>query len=443
MKKRWMMCAAALLCAVVLLLAMPIAAEETSGNCGENLTWVLKDGVLTISGEGEMTSNPWIEWKDEITEVVIEEGITTVCDSAFEGCSNLQYVTVEGTVTSVGELAFYTGNRHLAMFFHGDAPKLGSQWKYEYVTLWYPEDNATWDPLVEQYAWSMVQLRPACYDTSGACGENMTYSFEDGVLTFSGSGKMYDYTTQNMPPWQVFSRKTTKVVIEEGITHIGYKAFAEFSYLTEVVVPKTVTELEGQAFVNCTKLQAIELPGVTVIGDWAFSECTALENVTLGDDLVLIWEYAFRGCTSLKSIVIPPNVVEMETAFYGCTSLEAIYFTGDPPCFFEDYFRGTTTTAYYPADNPAWTEDVLQDYGGNITWVPYDPASLPSGDAKLGDVNGDGYVDSDDAALILKYDVGLIDGLDEALGDVNGDGYVDSDDAALILKYDVGLIEGF
>ena len=65
--------------------------------------------------------------------------------------------------------------------------------------------------------------------------------------------------------------------------------------------------------------------------------------------------------------------------------------------------------------------------------------------AACGDSFVDGYVDSDDAALILKYDVGLIDedGLDTAMGDVNGDGYVDSDDAALILKYDVGLIEGF
>ena len=63
----------------------------------------------------------------------------------------------------------------------------------------------------------------------------------------------------------------------------------------------------------------------------------------------------------------------------------------------------------------------------------------------LGDVNGDGLVDSDDAALILKYDVGLIDGSEMMLdvADVNGDGLVDSDDAALILKYDVGLIEGF
>ena len=60
----------------------------------------------------------------------------------------------------------------------------------------------------------------------------------------------------------------------------------------------------------------------------------------------------------------------------------------------------------------------------------------------LGDVNVDGYVDSDDATLILKYDVGLIgeEDLNLVVADVNSDGYTDSDDATLILKYDVGLI---
>lgn len=64
---------------------------------------------------------------------------------------------------------------------------------------------------------------------------------------------------------------------------------------------------------------------------------------------------------------------------------------------------------------------------------------------ELGDVNGDGYVDNLDAAMILKYDAGIID-LDPtelAAADVNSDGYADNLDAATILKYDVGLINGF
>ena len=59
-----------------------------------------------------------------------------------------------------------------------------------------------------------------------------------------------------------------------------------------------------------------------------------------------------------------------------------------------------------------------------------------------GDVNGDGEVDSLDAAAILKYDVGAITLSSTALeaADVNDDGEVDSLDAAKILKYDVGAI---
>ncbi len=59
----------------------------------------------------------------------------------------------------------------------------------------------------------------------------------------------------------------------------------------------------------------------------------------------------------------------------------------------------------------------------------------------LGDVNGDGYVDNLDAAMILKYDAGILDSINEATADVNGDGYTDNLDAAKILKYDAGIID--
>lgn len=61
--------------------------------------------------------------------------------------------------------------------------------------------------------------------------------------------------------------------------------------------------------------------------------------------------------------------------------------------------------------------------------------------ADKGDVNGDGEVNNVDAALILKYDAGIIDDVENA--DVNGDGEANNVDAALILKYDAGIIDGF
>ena len=76
-----------------------------NGTCGKNVTWTFVDGELTISGYGEMetyshdraTYPPWEDWKDRITSVVIEPGITTV-SKAFEGCENLKEIRIgEGT----------------------------------------------------------------------------------------------------------------------------------------------------------------------------------------------------------------------------------------------------------------------------------------------------------------------------------------------------------
>ena len=62
---------------------------------------------------------------------------------------------------------------------------------------------------------------------------------------------------------------------------------------------------------------------------------------------------------------------------------------------------------------------------------------------KKGDVNADDCVDNLDAAMILKYDAGIIELTTDqsVVADVNGDGYVDNLDAAKILKYDAGIID--
>ena len=63
----------------------------------------------------------------------------------------------------------------------------------------------------------------------------------------------------------------------------------------------------------------------------------------------------------------------------------------------------------------------------------------------LGDVNGDGFVNSTDALIILSFDVGLpipqafLDLINAGFGDVNSDGFTNSTDALIVLSFDVGL----
>lgn len=86
---------------------------QSSGTCGKdgnNLTWTLSGGTLTISGTGDMAdysnTNPWYDNRSSIKSVVIEAGVTSIGKYAFYNCDNLTSMTIPGSVTSIGNYAF-------------------------------------------------------------------------------------------------------------------------------------------------------------------------------------------------------------------------------------------------------------------------------------------------------------------------------------------------
>ena len=101
--------ALALVLPLVPVFNIPVFAESgTTGDC----TWTLKDGVLTISGNGAMgdytnsSSAPWKSWQMEITKIIIEDGVINIGDCAFESLLNLTSVTIPNSVTSIGKWGF-------------------------------------------------------------------------------------------------------------------------------------------------------------------------------------------------------------------------------------------------------------------------------------------------------------------------------------------------
>ena len=96
----------------IVLYSSNIVASGTSGEKGNNLTWILDDeGVLTISGTGAMANwnwegSPWYANKDKIESVVIEDGVTSIGNYAFFSCASLKNITLPNSVTSIGDGAF-------------------------------------------------------------------------------------------------------------------------------------------------------------------------------------------------------------------------------------------------------------------------------------------------------------------------------------------------
>lgn len=284
---------------------------------------------------------------------------------------------------------------------------------------------------------------------SGICGDNLTWTLIDGVLTISGTGDMYDYTLESddmndYAPWVWFYESIDTIVIEDGATSIGMLAFAMCANVTSVEIPDSVTSIGAGAFGMCASLTSITIPeGVTEIGMQTFYGCQSLTEVVIPDSVTTIGYAAFAGCESLTEVVIPDSVTEIEDgAFAECPNLTSITFEGDAPTFGEVCFYEVTATAYYPAGNDTWTEDVMLDYGGDITWVEYEPTEI---DVLYGDVNLNGEVTAVDAAMAYSYVNGKIDLTDEQFvaGDVNGDGEITAVDAAMIYSYVNGKIDKF
>lgn len=218
---------------------------------------------------------------------------------------------------------------------------------------------------IEAYAGVSVVL-------SGSCGDNAFFALtSDGVMTISGSGKMWGYNgktggieytgnEKNDPtPWENKKSLIKSVVIKGDIERIGARCFVECTALATldlsgakslrqigasafrsaaiqtVNFPNTMTLVGG--FDYCKNLTSITmetnpLAGVTCeIEQDAFHGCSKLSNVELSDNVTIVDNSAFSGCSALKEISLPKNVNYIGNwAFIQCKALETVTMEDNP-----------------------------------------------------------------------------------------------------------------
>ncbi|MBQ8766647.1 MAG: leucine-rich repeat domain-containing protein [Clostridia bacterium] len=172
--------------------------------------------------------------------------------------------------------------------------------------------------------WLNVSIMSSAAETSGTCGDNLTWMFDEatGVLTIEGTGEMIDYS----PPWYDYKSEIIEVNILDGVTSIGISAFSFCQNLITVTIPDSVTKISQSAFDHCEKLTDVIIPnGVKTIGNGAFSTCTSLTSILIPDSVTSFGESVFYGCVNLASVIIGNNVVQIgDCAFYCCSSLGSV-----------------------------------------------------------------------------------------------------------------------
>ena len=336
----------------------PYLAE---GTCGDNLTWTLsEEGVLTISGEGEMaeysaTGYPWYSQRKNIKKVIIEDGVTSIGSYAFFQYTDMVSAEIGNDVTSIGEFAFRTCRNLLGVQFGNSVATIGERVFYGAGLT-----NVTLPA-------SVTDIGPAAF----CCTNLLEIWVEDGNTAYSHDENGILFNRDKTELVCVPGRNSGTYVIPNTVTHIGPAAFLGNSGLTGVTIPDSVTHIGNEAFHGCSNITDLTIGNsVTDIGVYAFYGCGELPGITIPDSVIAIGDSAFEDCGKMTAVTIGKSVkVIGDLAFDVCYLLKEITFRGDAPSFANESFRDLYATAYYPANNATWTEEVRQNYGGEVTWV--------------------------------------------------------------------------
>ena len=178
---------------------------------------------------------------------------------------------------------------------------------------------------------------------TGLCGNNLTWTVYDSdnnstgdTLVISGTGAMEDYKKSRddrddpweySTPWIAKNFPLKKVVLENGLTHIGNCAFIDRSGLTDsLVIPDSVTSIGCSAFENCSGLTgSLVIPdSVTSIGCSAFKNCSGLTgSLVIPNSVTSIGYNAFSGCSGFNGTLTISNKLKTidSNVFYKCAGL--------------------------------------------------------------------------------------------------------------------------
>ena len=162
----------------------------------------------------------------------------------------------------------------------------------------------------------------------GKAGSNVTWTLDStGLLTISGEGEMYDFSTYSGDqPWRSYVNKIESIVVESGISSVGNYVFYEHSALKSVTILGNVVSVGDGACYNCKNLTTVKFAGeVKSIGQSAFYICRNLISVNISDGITSIGSGAFMGCSKLEDIYLPETLLSIgERAFSSCRELTKI-----------------------------------------------------------------------------------------------------------------------
>ena len=286
------------------------------------------DDKYTVTGLGRRSFStndhysPLYPLKSKIQSVTIPQSVTSIGDSAFAGCHNLNSLTINDAATSIESWAFAECPLNTTLSLGKNIKTIG--------------DYAFYD----------------CRDlTSVTIPQSVT---SIGAHAF---GSCISLTTLSLG---------------ENIKTIGDYAFNDCWVLSSVTIPQSVTSIGAHAFDNCRILDSLTINGaIESMGKQAFESCVSLKTLSLGENIKTIGNFAFRNCLSLTNVTIPEKVTTIGPGTFSyCKHLEYIMLPAGLTSFKDDltgcpaecviYYKDYKTAADALRDNnTVLQEDIL------------------------------------------------------------------------------------
>ena len=367
---------------LLIALLMGLSANaKSSGTCGPNLKWKLaNDGVLTITGEGEMTDysysnrSPW--YGQNIKRIIIGDSVTTIGGWAFSSCSSLTSVNIPNSVTTIGRYAFYNCKSLTSVTSVtipnsvttiGDGAFSGCS-SLTSVTI--PNSVTT----IEQYTFSgcrsltsvtignsvttigynafdntnmtkiiwLTNTPPAGYSNV----KSRNHYVANDLYTNLDNKKIYPYLSSifevdgikyvPVSPSErtcdaidctytgdFYEPQINKKVNYKGVD-MTVRKINPYTAYNCTKIKKAYIDIDGsigdEAFCLCTNLSTVNIEKVNDIGNGAFNRCANLSTVNI-EKVNDIGNRAFSECTNLVSVDIKAGNNIGESAFRDCSSL--------------------------------------------------------------------------------------------------------------------------
>lgn len=367
----------------------------------------LPEGVYDVEGIGSLA----FYGCRNLTRANFSSNIKIIHDRAFLGCSSLTSMVIPNCVEAIEYNAFSGCSSLTTITLREGLKHIGSQ-----AMSGIPLTDITLPASLEYIDGSALSCNtslPAIHVAEG----NPYYTSRDGVL-YTSNGK----TLMTYPA----GKSGTTYTVLDGTQVIANNAFDRARSLENIMLPRSLKEVQTSAFRECNALQVMEFPyGMTRLGNGAMDNCNRMSYVILPSSLTHIGYNAFNRCTSLNDIY-----VKATTPPY-CDTYEWYDYDWD-----EDVIDYAFTSAQFRNASVHIPDGTMSAYSTADTWKKFNYLinTYYEPDFMIGDVDGDGQVSIGDVSALIDY---LLNGLEINMdsADMDQDSQVGIGDVSALIDY--------